>query len=187
MRRASRRRAGRQLSRRRRAGSGCPRTDRAALTQSAARPRLDLDRRQSRSRSGSDIGGIFAKTLSLGPLTFRHEPTGADGEIAGHLHPSARITWRGRSVVRRCFAANSKLRGDAGVRRLYRRAVDPRPRLRRRFRRAGIFRACARRAARLRVFVGALPVARAGRSLSPCGTHRREPSGQQREPTVVKP
>ena len=48
------------------------------------------------------------KTLALGPITFRHEPTGRTGEIAGHLHPSARIYWRGRSVVRRCFAADSK-------------------------------------------------------------------------------
>ncbi len=53
-----------------------------------------------------NIGGVFAKSLAIGPLTFRHEPTGAAGEIAGHLHPSARITWRGRSVVRRCFATD---------------------------------------------------------------------------------
>ena len=47
--------------------------------------------------------------LALGPLTFRHEPTGdADGEIAGHLHPSARIAWRGRAVSRRCFATDGK-------------------------------------------------------------------------------
>ena len=105
-----------------------------------------------------EIGGTFAQTLAIGPLTFRHEPTGAAGEIAGHLHPSARINWRGRSVVRRCFAADAKLRGDAGVRRLYRRTVDPRSRLRRGFRRARIHRACAGRAARLHVFVGALPV-----------------------------
>jgi uncharacterized protein len=56
----------------------------------------------------SEVEGTFAKTLAVGPLVFRHEPTGAAGEIAGHLHPSARITWRGRSVVRRCFAANAQ-------------------------------------------------------------------------------
>jgi DNA ligase-associated metallophosphoesterase len=69
-----------------------------------------------------DIGGVFAQTLSLGPLTFRHEPTplvGAlhfagtcagvtDGEIAGHLHPSARVTRRGRTVTRKCFAADDR-------------------------------------------------------------------------------
>jgi hypothetical protein len=57
-----------------------------------------------------DIGGVFAKTLSLGPLTFRHEPTqgAADGEIAGHLHPSARVAQRGRGVTRKCFAADDR-------------------------------------------------------------------------------
>jgi metallophosphoesterase superfamily enzyme len=39
-------------------------------------------------------------------LTFRHIPTGAAGEIAGHLHPVARVAHRGRAVSRRCFAAD---------------------------------------------------------------------------------
>jgi hypothetical protein len=57
-----------------------------------------------------DIGGSFADILALGPLTFRHEPSpGArDGEIAGHLHPVARVAQRGRAVSRRCFAADGK-------------------------------------------------------------------------------
>lgn len=56
------------------------------------------------------IGGVFAATLSVGGLTFRHEPTRAApaGEIAGHLHPVARIVQRGRAVSRRCFAADGK-------------------------------------------------------------------------------
>src|SRR5262249_36755022 len=56
-----------------------------------------------------NIGGVFARTLSLGPLTFRHEPTrgAVDGEIAGHLHPSARVAQRGRIVTRKCFAADA--------------------------------------------------------------------------------
>jgi uncharacterized protein len=56
------------------------------------------------------IGGVFAKSMSLGSLAFRHEPTEgpADGEIAGHLHPSARVTQRGRSVTRKCFAADDR-------------------------------------------------------------------------------
>jgi DNA ligase-associated metallophosphoesterase len=54
------------------------------------------------------IGGRFADVLALGGLTFRHEPTPGfcDGEIAGHLHPLARIAKRGRAVSRRCFAAD---------------------------------------------------------------------------------
>jgi uncharacterized protein len=50
------------------------------------------------------IGGSFAGMLAIGPLLLRHEPTGAVGEIAGHLHPIARVVGRGRPVSRRCFA-----------------------------------------------------------------------------------
>ena len=56
------------------------------------------------------IGGSFATTLAIGALMFRHEPRAdaQDGEIAGHLHPVARVSTRGRSVRRRCFAADSR-------------------------------------------------------------------------------
>jgi uncharacterized protein len=56
------------------------------------------------------IGGTFAAMVAAGPLRFRHEPA-ADagaGEIAGHLHPVARIAQRGRAVSRRCFACDGK-------------------------------------------------------------------------------
>jgi uncharacterized protein len=58
----------------------------------------------------NDIGGDFAEVLAFGPLTFRHEPseTAADGEIAGHLHPVARVAQRGRTVSRRCFAGDGR-------------------------------------------------------------------------------
>jgi len=52
------------------------------------------------------IGGVFQETLAIGAVAFRHLPTGAAGEIAGHLHPVARISQRGRSIRRRCFAAD---------------------------------------------------------------------------------
>ncbi|MCX5518035.1 ligase-associated DNA damage response endonuclease PdeM [Kaistia defluvii] len=57
-----------------------------------------------------DLGGWATSELSIGPLTFRHEPRpGAQtGEIAGHLHPSARLVGRGRSIRRRCFAADGR-------------------------------------------------------------------------------
>ena len=55
-----------------------------------------------------NIGGRFVGTLELGALTFRHEPTeNGGGEVAGHLHPVARVSRRGRSVSRRCFAADN--------------------------------------------------------------------------------
>ena len=55
----------------------------------------------------ANIGGVFQATFSLGSLAFRHLPSGADGEIAGHLHPVARVSHRGRAVSRRCFAADN--------------------------------------------------------------------------------
>ncbi|MGO4843504.1 metallophosphatase, partial [Rhizobiaceae sp. 2RAB30] len=40
----------------------------------------------------------------------RHEPSASavEGEVAGHLHPCARIVQRGRSVRRRCFASDGR-------------------------------------------------------------------------------
>ncbi len=56
----------------------------------------------------SDLGGVVATEVAIGPIVFRHEPTGASGEIAGHLHPKARVATRGRSVERRCFACDGE-------------------------------------------------------------------------------
>lgn len=55
----------------------------------------------------ANIGGTFLTALIVGALTFRHLPSGANGEVAGHLHPVARVSHRGRAVSRRCFAADS--------------------------------------------------------------------------------
>ncbi len=57
-----------------------------------------------------NIGGRFAEALAFGGLNFRHEPAQKqnDGEIAGHLHPQARVAQRGRAVSRRCFASDGK-------------------------------------------------------------------------------
>ncbi|MCX5580324.1 ligase-associated DNA damage response endonuclease PdeM [Kaistia terrae] len=57
-----------------------------------------------------ELGGWATSELSIGPLTFRHEPRPGDqpGEIAGHLHPAARLVGRGRSIRRRCFAGDGK-------------------------------------------------------------------------------
>jgi DNA ligase-associated metallophosphoesterase len=56
----------------------------------------------------SNLGGVVANEVAIGPIVFRHEPSGAAGEIAGHLHPKARVTTRGRSVERRCFASDGE-------------------------------------------------------------------------------
>jgi len=53
-------------------------------------------------------GGVFVTSLGLWPLSFRHEPTpqAQPGEIAGHLHPVARVGRRGQIVTRRCFVSD---------------------------------------------------------------------------------
>ncbi|WP_291862964.1 ligase-associated DNA damage response endonuclease PdeM [Bradyrhizobium sp.] len=56
----------------------------------------------------SDLGGVVTQEVSIGPIAFRHEPSGASGEIAGHLHPKARVSTRGRSMERRCFACDGE-------------------------------------------------------------------------------
>ncbi len=56
----------------------------------------------------AEIGGAVAQEIALGPLTLTHIPAaGAQGQIAGHLHPVATIVRRGRKVRRKCFAGNS--------------------------------------------------------------------------------
>jgi DNA ligase-associated metallophosphoesterase len=53
-----------------------------------------------------NLGGAVASEVAIGSVVFRHEPTGAIGEIAGHLHPKARVSSRGRAMERRCFASD---------------------------------------------------------------------------------
>lgn len=57
-----------------------------------------------------DLPGRSATELAISGLVFRHEPLPGEcaGEIAGHLHPGARIVRRGRSVRRACFASDGE-------------------------------------------------------------------------------
>lgn len=61
-------------------------------------------------RSAETIGGVVRESLQLGALNLVHKPTrrAAPGEIAGHLHPCAKVTGRGRVVRRRCFAVDGR-------------------------------------------------------------------------------
>jgi DNA ligase-associated metallophosphoesterase len=54
------------------------------------------------------LGGEVVESLRLGGLVFRHEPLAEfePGEVAGHLHPCARVAKWGRSVRRRCFVSD---------------------------------------------------------------------------------
>jgi DNA ligase-associated metallophosphoesterase len=55
------------------------------------------------------LPGQTLPEMTLRGVALRHEPSGAaDGpEIAGHLHPAAKIRLRGRSLRRRCFALSA--------------------------------------------------------------------------------
>ncbi|WP_020180125.1 ligase-associated DNA damage response endonuclease PdeM [Methylopila sp. M107] len=55
-----------------------------------------------------NCGGEARAEMALGALTLRHEPSQGSkaGELAGHLHPVARIAIRGRGLRRRCFATD---------------------------------------------------------------------------------
>jgi len=56
------------------------------------------------------LDGDHVGSLAIGRIILRHEPQGgpAPGEIAGHLHPAARVVGRGRSVRRRCFVGDGE-------------------------------------------------------------------------------
>lgn len=56
------------------------------------------------------LPGDSVAEIALGSLIFRHEPSTSRviGEVAGHLHPGARLVKSGRSVRRPCFASDGK-------------------------------------------------------------------------------
>lgn len=56
------------------------------------------------------MGGGTADTIALSGVTLRHEPDASEAgfEIAGHLHPAAKVRMRGRALRRRCFALSSR-------------------------------------------------------------------------------
>jgi DNA ligase-associated metallophosphoesterase len=55
------------------------------------------------------VGGSTLAMLAVGLITLRHEPQPEDEvEIAGHLHPVARVLARGSSVRRRCFVSDGR-------------------------------------------------------------------------------
>jgi DNA ligase-associated metallophosphoesterase len=64
-------------------------------------------------RAPAGLPGDHAVACAVAGVTARHEPrqgslAGAEGEIAGHLHPMARIAGRAGSVQRRCFATDAR-------------------------------------------------------------------------------
>lgn len=57
---------------------------------------------------GSQLGGHVLDGLVVGGLSLRHEPRlpGVTHEIAGHLHPAARLSFYGHVIRRPCFISN---------------------------------------------------------------------------------
>lgn len=55
-----------------------------------------------------DLGGRCEASAQIRGLTFRHcpSPGSVGGEVAGHLHPKASVTVRGRRVSRPCFVGD---------------------------------------------------------------------------------
>ncbi|WP_036260028.1 ligase-associated DNA damage response endonuclease PdeM [Methylocapsa aurea] len=53
------------------------------------------------------LEGDAQEELAIGAVIFRHEPRAGSslGEIAGHLHPVAKVAGRAGSVRRRCFVS----------------------------------------------------------------------------------
>jgi len=54
----------------------------------------------------TDWGGRVVPEIVIGGVCFRHEPSSGAvtvPEVAGHLHPVARVSGRGKSVRCRCF------------------------------------------------------------------------------------
>ena len=59
---------------------------------------------------GSRLGGRMCGALEVGGIALRHQP--ANGcithEIAGHMHPAARLSMYGYSIRRPCFVGNGR-------------------------------------------------------------------------------
>lgn len=57
-----------------------------------------------------DLPGQIVAHLTLGNVSLVHEPTEEprSAEIAGHLHPCARVRIKGASVRRRCFVTDGE-------------------------------------------------------------------------------
>jgi DNA ligase-associated metallophosphoesterase len=54
------------------------------------------------------LGGIICREITVEGITLRHEPAAAavTHEIAGHLHPAAKVNLSGHTLRRPCFAGN---------------------------------------------------------------------------------
>jgi uncharacterized protein len=92
----------------------CGAADRISSRDRAALAILQEDRRWIWVTGNHDpeieasLGGEVVDTLDVGGLRFAHIPTPghATHEIAGHLHPAARLSLYGHTLRRPCFIGN---------------------------------------------------------------------------------
>lgn len=54
------------------------------------------------------VGGVVMGSMAIGGIMLRHEPSRdrTRAEIAGHLHPAAKLLRNGYALRRRCFVSN---------------------------------------------------------------------------------
>ena len=76
----------------------------------------------------SDLGGVVASEVAIGPIVFRHEPTGAIGRNRRPSASQGARRHKGTIDGAAMLCERRRARGDAGVRRLYRRPEHPRSR-----------------------------------------------------------
>ncbi len=93
-----------------RAGERMTEDDRAALRALQSRREWIWIAGNHDPEPPAGLGGQAMAELRTGPLTLRHEPAAgaAPGEIAGHLHPAARVRSPSGSVRRRCFVGDGE-------------------------------------------------------------------------------
>ena len=62
------------------------------------------------ARIAPDFGGRIGDEIRLAGITLRHQPAcgAATHEIAGHMHPAAKLSLYGTSIRRPCFVGNSR-------------------------------------------------------------------------------
>ncbi len=61
-------------------------------------------------RIGAKFGGRLDDEIKLAGITLRHQPAcgAATHEIAGHMHPAAKLSLYGTSIRRPCFVGNGR-------------------------------------------------------------------------------
>lgn len=85
-------------------------TERARIAALSNRVRLIWVRGNHDPDGAGDLGGETAPLVKVAGLTLQHDPSPGPvvGEIAGHLHPCARIQGPAGGVRRRCFASDGR-------------------------------------------------------------------------------